>query len=125
MMIFSVNMINKSIIICLVFQTLFLVGCFSHKIKSTSNIDREKIWNDAFDTFIENSPKCPNGKHTLIEGQKSFANFSGSCFECRKPLNATVTEVNRFTSNINATVSKVYTCTEECKYNVCESCASK
>jgi len=118
-------MVNKSLIICFTIQAIFLAGCLSNKIKSTRNTEREKIWNDAFDTFVKNSPKCPNGKHTLIEGQKSFANFSGSCFECRKPLLATVTEVNRFTSNINTTISRVYTCTEECKYNICESCASE
>lgn len=79
----------------------------------------------AFDLFVQTSPKCPKGKHTLVEGQKYYPKFSGSCFECKRPLAITETKTNKFTLQRTTTLARVYTCANGCNYNVCESCAKR
>ena len=118
-------MLPRLVLSLLAICTFLSTGCFSPKTNViTSNINSEKAWINAFDVFVKSFPPCPNGKHTLVEGQKYFPKFSGSCFECRSPLGITESKINRFTQKRTTTVAKVYTCTEACKYNVCESCVT-
>jgi hypothetical protein len=108
------------------FLPAFLVfaSCASKPTKPVSQeIEAEQKWIEAFDDFARNSPQCPKIKHPLVAGQKSFGRFSGNCFHCRKPLGITETKINRFTQKRSTIVAIVLTCAENCKYNVCSTCA--
>jgi hypothetical protein len=123
---FLCRMTFKLKTLCSLYLTFVNFGCFSPNNKLiTSTADEESSWMRAFDLFVQASPQCPNGKHTLVEGQKSYPKFSGSCFECRRPLGITETKINKFSLQRTTTLARVYTCANDCKYNVCESCAKR
>jgi hypothetical protein len=98
-------------------------GCVSSKSQVNKPLtESEKEWHRAFDELVEKTPKC---EHTLVEGEKSYLLFSGSCFECRKQLGVTETKVNKFLGTRKTITAKTYTCSQDCDYNVCQSCAEK
>ena len=98
-------------------------GCVSSKTQVNKPLtESEKEWHRAFDELVEKTPKC---EHTLVECEKSYLLFSGSCFECRKQLGITETKVNKFLGTRKTTTAKTYTCSRECNYNVCQSCAER
>jgi hypothetical protein len=119
-------MIHNSCIfisLSIVAQLIMFTGCISSKSQLNKQMTAsEKEWQRAFDELVEQTPKC---EHTLVEGEKSYALFSGSCFECRKQLGVTETKVNKFWGTRKTTTAKTYTCSSDCNYNVCQSCAEK
>ena len=115
------NLFERSILLAEIFALILCSSCRSNDYNQFSEV--EKSWTKSFDAFVMNSPVCPRGKHVLVEGEKSFPRYGGSCFECKKPLGITETKINRFTQKRTTTIKKVYTCADICKYNVCDSCA--
>lgn len=113
------------LVLSLTLGFLFFSSCASKDsgIQTTIDLEAEKKWEEAFDRFVLSLPQCPKGRHPLVEGQREFGRFSGSCFECKRPLGITDTEVNHFFQKRTTNLAVVYTCSEGCRYNVCGSCA--
>jgi hypothetical protein len=117
------QLFKVSVVLSLTLGFLILASCATHATNIEQDLAAEQKWTEAFNNFVLSLPQCPKVRHPLVEGQMAFGRFSGSCFECRKPLGVTETKINRFTQERTTDVAVVYTCSEGCSYNVCSSCA--